>query len=205
VRPERALIPLAAVVLAVFGTSRVMESVDPGPLRASSFSDSGGDGKGERRGDGDRKGETKERSRESHSFFSAAGMRELVDFIRSEGGAEVRVSLFRIQANQSQAFVRSGSGGGGMMVIDRGPTMKFRAESPTAVPGGFTLGKLDPRAPARIGDAIARLSDATLADVDYMVFLLNPVTGEGGWDAFLTNGEHTHFHADAHGRHVQRF
>ena len=200
-KPERALVPLLAVVLAVFGTSRVMESVDPGTPRASASSNSGGDGEGDDHGD--RKGGKRERTKETHSFFSPAGMRDLADLIRREAGPEARVSLFRVQAHDAQVFVKKGSGGS-MLVIERGPKIKFSGSSPAAPLSGFFLSALDPRAPERIGDAIARLSSSTIADVDYMVFLDNPVTHEGSWEAFLTNGDHTHFHADAHGRHVIR-
>jgi hypothetical protein len=202
VKPERVLIPLVAVVLAVFGTSRVMESVAPATPHAASASDSdggGGDGEGDGKG-----GHKKERKRETHTFFSAAGMRDLIALIRKEGGPEGRVSLFRIQANDAQVFVKSSSTEGGMLVIERGPKVRFKGTSPVAPPGGFSLGKLDVHAPQRIGDGIARLSNATLADVDYMVFLINPVTGDGGWETFLATGDHTHFHADADGRHVTR-
>lgn len=206
-RPERVLLPLLAVVLAVFGTSHVMESVDPGPLRASGFSGSGNNGDsggGNKKGGGKSKGDRKERSRESHSFFSPTGMRELVDLIRHEAGPEGRITLFRVQANQAQVFVKRSATSGGMLVIDRGPNVKFSTTSPASPPGGFSPRKIDPRAPERIGDAIARMSDASLSDVDYMVFLINPVTGEGSWESFLATGDHTHFHADAHGRGVTR-
>ena len=201
-KPERFLIPLLAVVLAAFGTSRVMESVDPGEPHAATASDSG-DGDGDH-GDGKSAGKDKERKRETHSFFSPSGMRDLADLLRREGGPEARISLFRIQAGDAQVFVKKSSESGGLLVIERGPKVKFRTTSPVSPPGGFSLGKLDPRAPQRIGDAIARLSKATLADVDYMVFLINPITNEGSWETFLASGDHTHFHADAHGRHVTR-
>jgi hypothetical protein len=204
VKPERALVPLLAVVLAVFGTSRVMESVDPGAPRASASSDSdSGSGGGGDHGDRKKERGDHEKSHETHSFFSPAGMRDLAGLIRREAGPEGRVSLFRVQAHDAQVFVKKGSGGS-MLVIERGPKVKFSGSSPAAPLGGFSLSALDPRAPERIGDAIARLSSSTIADVDYMVFLINPVTHEGSWEAFLTNGDHTHFHADAHGRHVTR-
>jgi hypothetical protein len=197
VRPERALIPLVAVALAIFGTSRVMEGVDPGPAKASGDSSSSGGDRGSDHGDGGK------RSRETHSFFSPAGMRDLKELLAKEGGPEARISLFRVQENDAQVFLRKGNGGG-MLVLERGPKVKFRASSPAAVPGGFTLRQLDPRAPQRIGDAIARLSKASLADVDYMVFNTNPIDREGSWEVFLATGDHTHFHADAHGRNVTR-
>jgi hypothetical protein len=195
----RIVVPVAAVALAVFATSHVMESVDPGPPRASASSGSGGSGDGTN-GKGDRE---REKSHETHSFLSPAGMRDLAGLIRREAGPEGRISLFRVQSEQAQVFVKKGSGGS-LLVIERGPKVKFSGNSPAAPLGGFFLSALDPRAPQRIGDAIARVSSATIADVDYMVFLINPVTHEGSWEAFLTNGDHTHFHADAHGRHVTR-
>jgi hypothetical protein len=200
VKPERLLIPLVAIALAVFGTSRVMESIDPGKATADSKSSGGGGGGGDDQGDGDGKDGG---SRETHTFFSPAGMSDLKELIRKEGGPEARVGLFRIQASDAQVFLRSGEGGK-MLVIERGPKVRFSGTSPAATLSGFTLRKLDDRAPRRIGNGIARLSHASLADVDYMVFLVNPITGEGGWEAFLSTGDHTHFHADAHGRKVTR-
>ena len=201
-KPERVLIPLVAVVVAVFATSRVMESVDPGPLRAQSTSGKGGGDHGD--GGNGRGDHHERRSHETYSFFSPAGMRQLTGLLRREGGPEGQITLFRVQAGEAQVFLKKGGGSGGLLVVERGAKVKFRTESPVSPPGGFGISKLDPRAPQRIGDAIARLSKASLADVDYMVFLINPIENVGSWEAFLSNADHTHFHADAHGRHVTR-
>jgi hypothetical protein len=205
VRPERLLIPLAAIVLAAFATTRLMVAIDPGEAHptglphdtAESLKDqvrkvTGGGGD---HGDGGGRP-----SRETHSFFSRAGVRDLERLIAKEAGPESRVSLFRLQSDQAQVFTRAGSGGK-MLVIERGPKVKFSASTPVATPGGFSLRDLDPNAPGRILGGIARLSHASANDVDYMVFSTNPIDREGRWDAFLT-GTATHFAADAHGRHV---
>jgi hypothetical protein len=207
VRPERFLIPLAAIAIAVFATSRLMVAIDPGESHptglsgetAESFKDQvrrvtgggGGDGDREKRGQG---------SRETHSFYSAAGVRDLQDLVTEEAGPEARVSLFRLAADQASVFTRSGRGGK-MLVIERGPRLKFSASTPTGVPGGFGIRSLDPSAPGRVLTAIARLSGRSAKDVDYMVYSVSPIDGTGRWNAFLA-GSGTHFAADAHGRHV---
>jgi hypothetical protein len=210
VRPERFLIPLAAIALAVFATSRLMVAIDPGESRptglsgetAESLKDevrriTGGEDGGRRR-DGDRG----QRSRETHSFFSRAGIRDLQRLVAEEAGPEARVSIFRIQASDATVFARSGRGGK-MLVIERGPKVKFSASSPTGVPGGFGIRTVDPDAPRRILVAIARLANASANDVDYMVYSVSPIDGTGRWGAFL-KGTGTHFAADAHGRQVRQ-
>ncbi|HKP89174.1 MAG TPA: hypothetical protein VJT75_04290 [Thermoleophilaceae bacterium] len=205
-KPERLLIPLAAIAVAIFATSRLMVAIDPGEAHPTGL---GGDtaksaekairkatGGGDGNGDGGGKGG----SRESHSFFSRAGMRDLQRLVTEEAGPEARVSLFRIQASQAQVFTRSGSGGK-MLVLERGPKVKFSASTPAGIPGGFGIRSVDTSAPSRILVAIARLSDASANDVDYMVYLVSPIDRTGRWDAFLKRGA-THFAADAHGRHV---
>jgi hypothetical protein len=203
VKPERFLIPLAAIAIAVFATSRLMVAIDPGEAHPTgitgAYSDTA-DGKPRRSNDGGKDHGGNKSSRETHSFFSRTGMRELQDFVAKEAGPEARVSLFRIQADQAQVFTRTGNGGK-MMVIERGPRVKFSASTPTGVPGGFGIRSVDPDAPRRIVAAIGGLSDASAKDVDYMVYTVSPIDGEGRWDAFLTKGA-THFAADAHGRHV---
>jgi hypothetical protein len=194
VRPERLLIPLAAIAIAVFATSRLMVAIDPGEAHPTGLPHASAIGTG-------REGGTKG-SRETYSFYSPSGMRQLRKLILTEAGTEARVSLFRLQASQAQVFTRAGRGGK-MLVIERGPRVRFSASTPTGVPGGFGVRDLDPRAPGRILAAIARLSDASAKDVDYMVYSVSPVDGTGRWDAFLTRGA-THFAADAHGRQVTR-
>ena len=203
-KPERLLIPLAAIAIAVFATSRLMVAIDPGEAHPTgltgAYSDTA-DGK-PRKEKGDDHGDRKKASHETHSFFSSSGVRELQRLIRKEAGPESRVSLFRLQSDAAQVFTRAAGGSGGkMLVIERGPRVKFSASTPVAAPGGFTLGALDPNAPGRILGAIAELSHAPASRVDYMVFSVNPIDREGRWDAFLTAGA-THFAADAHGRHV---
>jgi hypothetical protein len=210
VKPERLLIPLAAIAIAVFATSRLMVAIDPGESHptglsgetAESFKDelrkvTGGGGGG---GGGRSEGGGGKSSRESHSFFSGAGVRDLQRLVTAEAGPEARVSIFRLQASQAQVFTRSG-GGGKMLVIERGPKVKFSASTPTGVPGGFGIRSVDPSAPKRILVAIARLSSASANDVDYMVYSVSPIDETGRWDAFMTRGG-THFAADAHGHHV---
>jgi hypothetical protein len=202
----RFIVPLAAVVLAIFGTSRVMESIDSGPVGVSGSTglsigsgDSNGgdeDGGDEDGGDGRQKGDGD--SRERRSFFTPSGMRALVDLLDDQGE---RVTLFRLQADAAQVQMARRGGGGAMVVVEPGPDIRFRTETPVAVPGGFEARELDPRAPQRIRSAIREHSRAP---IDYMVFLVNPVTRESGWEAFLANGDHTHFHADADGRNVTR-
>jgi hypothetical protein len=203
VKPERLLIPLAAIAIAVFATSRLMVAIDPGEAHPTgitgAYSDTV-DGKPRKAG-----GDQKERERstlESHSFFSRAGMRDLQRLVIKEAGPEARVSLFRLQASEAQVFTRSG-GGGKMLVVERGPKVRFSASTPAGVPGGFGIRSVDPGAPTRILGAIARLSDASANDVDYMVYSVSPIDRTGRWDAFLKRGA-THFAADAHGRHVTR-
>jgi hypothetical protein len=202
VKPERFLIPLAAIALAVFATSRLMVAIDPGEAHPTGITGVGSDtvdGKPRKAGGGDRGGSGRG-SHETHSFFSGAGMRDLQRLIRKEAGPEVRVSLFRLQSDQAQIFARAGSSGK-MLVVERGPRVRFSATTPVATPGGFSLRALDPNAPRRIVTAIARLSHQPASRVDYMVFSTNPVEPEGRWDAFLSGGA-THFAADAHGRDV---
>jgi hypothetical protein len=203
VRPERLLIPLAAIAVAVFATSRVMVAVDPGEAHPTGLPhDTAKSLKDEVRGTLDRGGDHTGggRSRETHSFYSRAGIRDLQALVAKEAGPEARVSLFRLQSSQAQVFTGSG-GGGKMLVIERGPKVRFSASTPTGIPGGFGVRDLDPAAPRRILAAIARLSKASANDVDYMVYTISPIDRTGGWDAFLTRTA-THFHADAHGRHV---
>ena len=206
-RPERFLLPLAAIAIAVFATSRLMVAIDPGEAHPTGLSGETAKGfKDQVRratggGDDDDEGGD-ERSRETHSFFSRAGVRDLQRLVIEEAGPEARVSIFRLQSREAQVFTKSG-GGGRMLVIERGPRVRFSASTPTAVPGGFGIRSVDPDAPARILTAIARLSDASAGDVDYMVYSVSPIDGTGRWDAFLTRGA-THFAADAHGRHVTR-
>jgi hypothetical protein len=194
VRSERLLIPLAAIAIAVFATSRLMVAIDPGEAHPTGLPHASAIG-------ADREGGTKG-SRETYSFYSPSGMRQLRKLILTEAGPEARVSLFRLQASQAQVFTRAGRGGK-MLVIERGPRVRFSASTPTGVPGGFGVRDLDPRAPGRILAAIARLSDASAKDVDYMVYSVSPIDATGRWDAFLTRGA-THFAADAHGRQVTR-
>lgn len=209
-KPERFLIPLAAIAIAVFATSRLMVAIDPGEAHptglsgetAESFKNElrkvtgGGGGGGSRGGDGDDgKG-----SRETHSFFSGAGVRDLQRLVTEEAGPEARVSIFRLQASQAQVFTRSARGGK-MLVIERGPRIKFSASTPTGVPGGFGIRSVDPSAPRRILAAIPQLSNASANDVDYMVYSVSPIDGTGRWNAFLKR-DATHFAADAHGNHV---
>lgn len=208
-KPERFLIPLAAIAIAIFATTRLMVAIDPGEAHPTGL---GGDTaksleeqvrKATGGGSGDRK-TSKHRSRETHSFYSAKGVRDLQRLIRQAAGPESRISLFRLQSDQAQVFTRAAGGSGGkMLVVERGPRVKFSATTPVATPGGFTIGTLDPNAPGRILAGIARLSHAPASRVDYMVFSTNPVDREGRWDAFLTGGA-THFAADAHGRNVTR-
>jgi hypothetical protein len=210
VRPERFVVPLAAIVLAVFGTSRLIEAIDPGADRASGEGRSvAADERPPEPGSSDRRGERKRgakpRRHRSSSFLAPTGMRQLKALLASEAGSGGRVTLFRVQADAAQVHVaRRGGGGGGLLVIEKGPRVRFRASTPVAVPGGFSLSELDPYAPSRIGSAIARLSSASLADVDYMVFVSGLAGNPSSWEAFLANAEHTHFHADAHGRDVTR-
>jgi hypothetical protein len=204
VRPERFLVPLAAIAIAVFATSRLMVAIDPGEAHPTgltgAYSDTA-DGKPAKAKHREH-GAGKHRSRETHSFYSAKGVRDLQRLIRQAAGPESRISLFRLQSDAAQVFTRAAGGSGGkMLVIERGPRVKFSASTAVATPGGFTLGALDPKAPARILAAIARLSHAPPSGVDYMVFSTNPIDREGRWDAFLTGGA-THFAADAHGRRV---
>ena len=205
-KSERFLIPLAAIAIAVFATSRLMVAIDPGEAHPTgltgAYSDTVDGKPPKERGAGDRDRETKA-SHETHSFFSSSGVRDLQQLIRKEAGAESRVSLFRLQSDAAQVFTRSagGSSGGKMLVIERGPRVKFSSNTPGAAPGGFTLGTLDPRAPARILGAISELAHAPASRVDYMVFSVGLVDHQGRWDAFL-KGDATHFAADAHGRHV---
>jgi hypothetical protein len=200
VRPERLLIPLAAIAVAVFATSRLMVAIDPGEAHPTGLSGDSRKALGRGGGGGDTGGGDK--SRETHSFFSRAGVRDLQALVAKEAGPEARVSLFRLQASQAQVFTRTG-GGGKMLVIERGPKVRFSASTPAGVPGGFGIRSVDPSAPRRILAAITHLSNASAKDVDYMVYSLNPIDRTGGWDAFLTRTA-THFHADAHGRHVTR-
>jgi hypothetical protein len=206
VKPERVLLPLLAVALAVFGTSRLMESIDPGQVRASGLSEQTLerlDRERKRRvRQGERRGKReKRRASELHSLLSPAGMRELKTLIRREA-KRGDVTLFRVTANDAQVHVARPTGGGMLLVLERGPSVRFRTPTPVGIPGGFPLGDIDVYAPRRVGAGIARLSRATLADVDYMVYLVNPVTREGQWNAFLGDPAHTHFQADAHGRGV---
>jgi hypothetical protein len=221
VKPERLLVPLAAIAIAVFATSRLMVAIDPGEAHPtgltkktigdlqSELRNAGkpgaaerlrrelerGAGAGMRERDGTPRGET-------YSFYSPKGMRQLKSLMEAEGGRGGRVALFRIQSSQAQIQVgRGGRQGGAILVVDRGPSVRFRTPTPVLGAGGFSPAGLDPRAPGRIGRAIARQSEASPADVDYMVFFVNPIDHEGSWDAFLTRTA-THFHADAHGRHV---
>lgn len=152
---------------------------------------------------GDDHGDHKNPSRETHSFFSRSAVRDLQRLIRKEAGPASPVSLFRLQSHAVQVFTRGARAGSGgkMLVIERGPRVKFSSSTPVATPGGFTLGALDPHAPGRILTAIARLSHAPVSRVDYMVFSVGLVDHQGRWDAFLT-GDATHFAADAQGRHV---
>jgi hypothetical protein len=206
VTSARFLVPLAAIVLAVFGTSRLMESIDSGPVGVTGGTGlsvgGGGDGSNGGGDGGDGEGGDRERgdggSRERRSFFTPSGMRSLIDLLEDQGE---RVTLFRVQENAAQVQMARRGGGGAMVVVEPGPNVRFRAETPVAVPGGFEARDLDPRAPSRIRSAIRERSRSP---IDYMVFLVNPVTGEGAWDAFLRNGDHTHFHADADGRNVTR-
>jgi hypothetical protein len=205
VKPERLLIPLAAIAIAVFATSRLMVAIDPGEAHPTGLSGETANSLKEevRRATGGGDGKEGGRSsRESHSFFSRAGMRDLQRLVTKEAGPEARVSLFRLQASEAQVFTRSG-GGGKMLVIERGPKVRFSASTPAGVPGGFGIRSVDPGAPRRILVAMARLSDASANEVDYMVYSVSPIDKEGRWDAFLKRGA-THFAADAHGRHVTR-
>jgi hypothetical protein len=209
VNPTRLAIPALAVALSVFGTSRLMAGIDP--IRASAAADKvrtpgrepAAGGHGERAKGGDRGQRTTDR--EPRSFLSPPGMRQLRALLQSEAGRGGRVTLFRVQSDAAQVQVARGDRAGGtLLTIERGPSVRFRISTPVAAPGGFAPEELDAEAPQRIGTAIARLSDATLADVDYMVFLVSPIDRSGGWEAFLANADHTHFHADAHGRNVTR-
>jgi hypothetical protein len=205
VRPERFLVPLAAIAIAVYATSRLMVAIDPGEAHPTGLSDETATGlKGEVRralGGGGKDGGGERRSgRKNHSFFSAAGMRELKGLIGKEAGRGGTIGLFRLQADEAQVFTRTGHGGR-MLVVERGPRVRFRATTPIATPGGFALGALDPDAPRRIVAAIVRRTHGTERDIDYMVFSTSPIDRRGRWDAFLTGGA-THFAADAHGRHV---
>jgi hypothetical protein len=204
VKPERLLIPLVAIAVAVFATSRLMVAIDPGEAHPTGLPhDTAESLKDEvRRAIGsDRKGGGN-RSRETYSFYSPSGMRQLRRLIEREGGRDGRIPIFRIQSDQAQVQVARGRGGK-LLVIDRGPTVKFSTSTPVASPYGFRLSQLDVQAPRRILTAVARLSKASAKDVDYMVCTLNPIDGTVAWDAFLTVTA-THFHADAHGRHVTR-
>ena len=197
-KPERALLPLAAIVLAVFATTRLMASIDPGEAHPTGLgparSDTA-DGKHRKRGGEGQRGET-------DSFYSPSGMHRLRSLIRREGGPEALVPLFRITPDQAQVQLAKG-GGGRLLVIERGPKVQYAVSTPVAAPGGFRLGQLDTGAPKRILAAVRRLSEASANDVDYMVFTVSPIDRTGGWDAFATRPP-AHFHADAHGRHVTR-
>jgi hypothetical protein len=205
VRPERFVVPLAAIVLSVLGTSRLIEAIDPGADRASGQGPSiAADERRSEPGSSKRGEKRRRRARRPSSFLTPAGMRQLKALLASEAGAGGRVTLFRVQAGAAQVHFARRGGGGGLLVIEKGPRVRFRASTPVAVPGGFRLRDLDPYAPSRVGSEIARLSSASLADVDYMVFFFGLAGQGGGWEAFLANAEHTHFHADAHGRNVTR-
>jgi hypothetical protein len=200
VKPERALLPLAAIVLAVFATTRLMASIDPGEAHPTGLGVAAdqlgtGDAKAGKRGGGGP-------SRETHSFYSPSGMRQLRALIRREGGPNALVPLFRVTPDQAQVQLAKG-GGGRLLVIERGPKVKFSVSTPVAAPGGFRLRELDTGAPKRILAAVRRLSEASANDVDYMVFTVSPIDRTGGWDAFAARPP-AHFHTDAHGRHVTR-
>lgn len=201
-KPERLLIPLAAIAIAVFATSRLMVSIDPGEAHPTgptgAYSDTV-DGKPRKAHGGGRKRKRRS-SRETYSFFSPSGMRQLRRLILDKGGAEARLPIFRIASDQAQVQIARGRGGR-LLVIDRGPQVKFSTATPIASPFGVRVTQLDVNAPERILTAIARLSGAPAKDVDYMVFTLSPIDRTGSWDAFLVASAR-HFHADANGRHV---
>ena len=203
-KPERLLVPLAAIAVAVFGTSRLMVAIDPGEAHPTGLPhDTAESLKGEVRRaiGGDRRGGGRG-SRETYSFYSPTGMRQLRKLIQAEGGYEGRIPIFRIQSDQAQVQVARGRHGR-VLVVDRGPSVKFSVSTSVAISNGFRLSQLDVQAPRRILTAIARASDASPKDVTYMVFSTNPIDRAGRWDAFVTESA-MHFAADAHGRHVTR-
>jgi hypothetical protein len=206
VRPERFLLPLAAIALAVFATSRLMVAIDPGEAHPTAITGAHSDNPSDSGGKAGRKPGGRKRHRKQpgggHSFYSPAGVRSLQRLIRKEAGPAAVVSLFRLQAEEAQIFTRTGNGGR-MLVVERGPRVRFQATTPIGTPGGFDPSFLDVNAPRRILAAIARIAHVSERNVDYMVFSTNPVDRGGRWDAFLTGGA-THFAADSHGRRVTR-
>jgi hypothetical protein len=224
VTAARILIPLAAVALAVFATSRLMSAIDPGSVGHPTGlardtvrgllgdSDAGylkiDPGKAGRalRREAEREGSGKPpaAARETVSFFSRSGMRRLKSLLEAAAGRGGRASFLRLTADQAQVTVaRAGRSTGEHLVIERGPSVRFRTPSPIIAPGSFSPREIDAAAPHRIGLTLARRSDATVADIDYMVFSLDPIEHRGGWEIFLARTG-THLHADEHGRGLVR-
>lgn len=68
------------------------------------------------------------------------------------------------------------------------------------VPGdGFPVERIDPAVPGRVIVQAIGQAGAGIADVSYLVASLDIISGELGWNLYLTAGSPQHFSADEHG------
>lgn len=136
------------------------------------------------------------RGDDPRSLYAPANLQPALALLADAVGGGV-VTTLKVEPGALKATVLDGGGTG--QVVQVGADGKVLVVE-AAVPGdGFAVDRIDPAVPGRIiVEAIGR-AGAGIADVSYLVASLDIISGELGWNVYLTAGSPQHFSADEHG------
>ena len=136
------------------------------------------------------------RGDDARSLYAPANLRPALALLDDAVGGGV-VTTLKVEPGALIATVLDGGGTGQLVQVGAdGNVLVVEA----AAPGdGFAVERIDPAVPGRIiVEAIGR-AGAGIADVSYLVASLDVISGELGWNVYLTAGAPQHFSADEHG------
>jgi hypothetical protein len=129
-----------------------------------------------------------EEPRERPSLLSERGTSAALRELRS--AAKGKAITLRVDRERITVVAE-----GNVLIYDSEGKLQ-KLPGPPSVPIGFSLDDVDPRAPARIDGALREKGER----LDYLAFVINPVTDEGRWSVFAKGGKS--YSADASGRNL---
>jgi hypothetical protein len=184
----RALVPLLVIVVAAFGSIRLMDSV--GPDIAGSGSSSTGTPAPI---DASSKG----------SLVKAANFAKVLVAIRKDFGSEAKVVNLRMEPARVDVQVPQGTRAV-LVQYDSNGDQRFRTEIGSDLsknPNAASITRIPANAPQRIMKKIAKKTGQPVDDLSYMVIT---TFGDGvGWYVSLKKGEQTTWRAELDGSKVR--
>jgi hypothetical protein len=136
------------------------------------------------------------RGDDPRSLYAPANLRGALALLDDALAGGV-VTTLKVEPGALKATALDAAGNGRVVQVGAdGKVLVVEAD----VPGdGFAVERIDPAVPGRIiVEAIGR-AGAGIADVSYLVASLDVISGELGWNVYLTAGSPQHFSADEHG------